>query len=151
MAFDKHLNLVLVDTEEFRTLRHKRGPEARAAIVEERQEKRSLGLIILRGDNVVSIAVEGPPPPEKRARTTGPGGMGAGGPGGAGRGNTMMGRGNGGNLPPPPGAPFGLGAAPVHGVGGMAGPPPGMGRGMGGPPPGMGRGMAPPGMGGPRY
>lgn len=47
--------------------------------------------------------------------------------------------------PPPPaagmpmqGAPMGLGAAPVHGVGGVMG---------GAPPPMMGRGMAPPGMG----
>ena len=114
----------MVDTEEFRTFRHKRGAEARAAIVEERQEKRSLGLIILRGETVVSIAVEGPPPPDKRARTTGPNAP------------RMMGRGAGmTNLPPPTGVPMGLGAAPVHGVGGMSGPPPGPP-----PPPGMGRG-----------
>ncbi|EED95042.1 predicted protein, partial [Thalassiosira pseudonana CCMP1335] len=81
LAFDKHLNLVLVDTEEFRTLRSSNsksnGGAGRAAIVEERQEKRSLGLIILRGENVVSIAVEGPPPPGVNAA----GRVNAGGPG----------------------------------------------------------------------
>ena len=104
LAFDKHLNLVLVDTEEFRTTLNKKD---RAAILEERVEKRSLGLIILRGENVVSMAVEGPPPPGAKKA------VGAGGPG--------MARGVGrGSLPPagaggPPqmgGAPMGLGAAP---------------------------------------
>lgn len=140
LAFDKHLNLVLVDAEEFRTLN-----KNRAAILEERVEKRSLGLIILRGENVVSMAVEGPPPPSSKGRA------GAGGPGmarGVGRGSLPPPPGGGRGMPPPPGgAPMGLGAAPVHGVGGMA--PPGMGMGMPPPPPGamgMGRGM-PPGMG----
>ena len=144
LAFDKHLNLVLCDTEEFRTLRTKGD---RSAVVEERQEKRSLGLIILRGETVVSIAVEGPPPPEKRPRLT------PGGPGlakSAGRGALPpMGFGV-----PPPGQipPMGLGSAPVHGVGvsvgmGMMGrgvpPPVVLPPGM--PPPvGMGRGMPPP-------
>lgn len=133
LAFDKHLNLVLVDAEEFRTL-HKN----RAAILEERVEKRSLGLIILRGENVVSMAVEGPPPPSAKARA-------AGGPGlarGVGRGHLpppSMG------MPPPGAAPMGLGAAPVHGVGGMA--PAGMGMPPPPPPGMMGRGMPPPGMG----
>jgi len=98
-----------------------------AAVIEERQEKRALGLIIVRGENVVSISVEGPPPPEKRAR------LAPGGPGvakGAGRGMVVQ--------PTASGAvPMGLGAAPVHGVGGM------MGRGIPPPmqPPGMGRGV----------
>ena len=71
LAFDKHLNLVLVDAEEFRTLKSKKGSAAtRAAIIEERQEKRSLGLIILRGENVVSLAVEGPPPPSSSAASS---------------------------------------------------------------------------------
>jgi len=139
MAFDKHLNLVLCDTDEFRTIRSKGGAEGRSAVVEERQEKRSLGLIILRGETVVSIAVEGPPPPDSRSRMT------PGGPGmakGAGRGM----------VPPPMGGqlvPPGLGAGPIHGVGGMGmAPPPGMGRGMPMPPGGMGRGMPPPPGGG---
>lgn len=126
LAFDKHLNLVLSDTEEFRTLR-KKGD--RSMVVEERKEKRNLGLIILRGENVVSIAVEGPPPPSASGR------LAPGGPGvavGAGRGSTNVLQGGAGV------APLGLGAAPVYGVG-MGIPPGGAGA-----PPGMGRGMPPP-------
>ena len=163
LAFDKHLNLVLVDAEEYRHAR-RGGPSSNgnkkknatgSAIIEERVEKRTLGLIILRGENVVSVAVDGPPPPRAAAASSagGPGvargvGRGAlpppaanGGSGGAGRGGRAA------------AAPMGLGAAPVHGVGGMMGmhpppPPPPGGMGMMPPPPGMmGRGMPPPGMG----
>ena len=124
LAFDKHLNLVLSEAEEFRTLKSKGG----AAMLEERTEKRSLGLILIRGENVISLAVEGPPPPSVTGKLT------PGGPGqaiGAGRG-----------MPPPPmghAPPTGLGAAPVHGVGGGLPPPPPPGA----MPPGMGRGMPP--------
>lgn len=160
LAFDKHLNLVLVDSEEYRSVRSKAknssSSSSRAAIVEERVEKRTLGLIILRGENVVSVAVEGPPPPNIKAANKSAG-VGENAVPGVARG---AGRGG---MPPqqPPstssfggavGAPMGLGAAPVHGVGMMGGmtmpPPPGppqpmmmmMGRGMPPPPPGMGRG-----------
>jgi small nuclear ribonucleoprotein B and B' len=127
LAFDKHMNLVLSEAEEFRTLRSK------GAVVEERLEKRTLGLVLIRGENVISLAVEGPPPPSVTGKLT---------PGGPG-----MARGAGrGVVPPPPAgglsAPVGLGAAPVAGVGapGMVPPPP---PGVGGFPPGMGRGMPP--------
>lgn len=132
LAFDKHLNLVLSEAEEFRVLR-----KSGAALLEERTERRSLGLVLIRGENVVSLAVEGPPPPSKSG-TKGaiPGG-------GGGVGANVMGRGRGmsGNGPPQQRgvAPMGLGAAPMHGVGapGMLPPPPPpggsmfMGRGRG--------------------
>ena len=131
LAFDKHLNLVLSDAEEFRLLR-----KGGAAVIEERTEKRSLGLVLIRGENVVSLAVEGPPPPSVTGKSAAPSGG--------------MARGRGVPMPsgPPPmgGVPMGLGAAPVHGVGapGMGMPPPPPPPPGGGlPPPGMGRGMPP--------
>mmetsp|Transcript_2450 Transcript_2450/g.3586 ORF Transcript_2450/g.3586 Transcript_2450/m.3586 type:complete len:181 (+) Transcript_2450:174-716(+) len=147
LAFDKHLNLVLSEAEEFRTTKKSKQV---SSIVEEKQEKRLLGLVLVRGENVVSLAVEGPPPPSSSGKLM------PGGPGmarGAGRGGAM-------HVPPPPQTntnmppmgvpPPGLGAAPVHGVGappmvggggGPPPPPPGMGGGPPPPPPGMGRGM----------
>lgn len=134
MAFDKHMNMVLGDTEEFRTLKTK----VKTNVSEERIEKRHLGLVLLRGENVVSLTVEGPPlAPENE--TVGPSGPGV---------ARAAGRG----IPAAPlGAPpMGL-VAPMRGIGG---PAPGMmqpgqvaaqaqaqsygrGRGIPGPPPGM--------------
>lgn len=127
LAFDKHLNLVLSEAEEFRILR-----KGGAALLEERTEKRSLGLVLIRGENVVSLAVEGPPPPSITGKTSAVGMA-------RGRGGPMVG------APPGGAAPMGLGAAPVHGIGapGMMPPPPPPPPGGGLPPPGMGRGMPP--------
>ena len=60
--------MVQGDAEEFRTLKGKKGGS-------EREEKRPLGLIILRGENVVALSVEGPPPQEDKrsAPVAGPG------------------------------------------------------------------------------
>lgn len=89
------------DTEEYRKIKSKKG----SGITMEKEEKRVLGLIILRGDSVVSMSIEGPPPPEDSETIT------PGGPGVA----RAAGRG----LPVAPlaGAPMGLGG-PVRGVGG---------------------------------
>lgn len=103
MAFDRHMNLVLGDTEEYRKIKSKKGQ----GISEDREEKRTLGLIVLRGDSVVSLTIEGPPPPDEDEKNT---------PGGPG-----LGRAAGRGLPIAPlaGAPAGLGG-PVRGLGGPA-------------------------------
>ena len=61
MAFDRHMNLVLGDCEEHRPLPPRKGEK------EPRSQRRVLGLVLLRGDEVLSLAVEGPPP---QARVT---------------------------------------------------------------------------------
>ncbi|KAH7818016.1 LSM domain containing protein [Monocercomonoides exilis] len=54
MATDKYMNLVLADTEEFRPFKSKKG-------VEEKEIKRPLGFILLRGEYAVSVTPEVPP------------------------------------------------------------------------------------------
>ncbi|KAJ4487451.1 hypothetical protein C8R41DRAFT_836798 [Lentinula lateritia] len=88
LAFDKHMNLVLAECEEFRRVRPKKkaGDESAPA---EQELKRTLGLVILRGETVVSLSVEGPPPVvDDDKKNTLPVGPGRGMP--AGRGMGMM-------------------------------------------------------------
>jgi small nuclear ribonucleoprotein B and B' len=61
LAFDRHMNLVLADCEEFRRVRPKKKAGESEAPAEQ-EMKRTLGLVILRGETVVSLSVEGPPP-----------------------------------------------------------------------------------------
>lgn len=60
LAYDKHMNLVIVDCEEFRRVKSKKSNAEEAGATTE--QKRTLGLVIIRGEVVVSISVEGPPP-----------------------------------------------------------------------------------------
>jgi small nuclear ribonucleoprotein B and B' len=60
MAFDKHMNLIIADAEEYRRV----GGKGKGK--EEKIQKRTLGLLLLRGENIVSLSIEGPPPPEVR-------------------------------------------------------------------------------------
>jgi small nuclear ribonucleoprotein B and B' len=61
LAFDRHMNIVLGDAEEFRRLPPKKGvPEA------EREVRRPLGLVLVRGEEVISLTVEGPPATDDR-------------------------------------------------------------------------------------
>jgi len=156
LAFDKHMNIVLADTEEFRRVKRKatksNAPGSSGAPMVEVDEKRTLGLIILRGTNIVSCSVEGPPPSDPSARlgTSAPGGVVP----------PTMAAGPGISRPAGRGLPVGLGG-PAAGVGGPApagfggfppagfpgGAPPGFpGRGAPGGPPGF---APPPGFGGP--
>ncbi|GAB4821929.1 hypothetical protein N2152v2_008975 [Parachlorella kessleri] len=98
MAFDRHMNLVLGDAEEFRKLPPKKGMSE-----EDRETRRVLGLVILRGDEVIDLTIEGPPPADESRIAKGQ--VAPGGPG--------LGRAAGRGMPAP--AP---GAAPA----GLAGP-----------------------------
>ncbi|KAG9070702.1 hypothetical protein KI688_008241 [Linnemannia hyalina] len=100
LAFDKHMNLVLSDCEEFRKIKTKAGSSGTAA--QEQEHKRTLGLVILRGETIVSMRVEAPPPTLEGQQARLPqvyAGTGMAAPAGQ--------------------APFGL-AGPVRGVGGPA-------------------------------
>jgi len=149
LAFDKHMNLVLADTEEFRRVKRKAtkgaqsapGSSAPPALVET-EEKRTLGLTIVRGTHIISCSVDGPPPADPSAR------LGASAPGGTGGVPPTLAAGPGISRPAGRGLPVGL-SGPAVGVGGP--PPPGGFGGFpsggfpGGPPPGFGGRGGPPG------
>ncbi len=139
----QHMNLVLADTEEFRRVRRKPTKGAQSApgssstpALVETEEKRTLGLTIVRGTHIVSCSVDGPPPADPSAR------LGASAPGGAGGAPPTLAAGPGISRPAGRGLPVGLGG-PAAGVGGPA--PPG---GFPGFPPGGFPGGAPPGFAG---
>ena len=138
----QHMNLVLADTEEFRRVKRKpakgaqSAPGSSAPALIESEEKRTLGLTIVRGTHIVSCSVDGPPPADPSAR------LGASAPGGAGGAPPTLAAGPGISRPAGRGLPVGLGG-PAAGVGGPA--PPG---GFPGFPPGGFPGGAPPGFAG---
>jgi hypothetical protein len=133
------MNLVLADTEEFRRIKSKTkkagAPGTSTMVDAEQEEKRTLGLTIVRGTHVISLSVDGPPPADPSAR------LGTSAPGGPPTSAAAMMSGPGISRPAGRGAPIGL-TGPAAGVGGPAppfppggfGPPPGF-AGRGGPPP----------------
>jgi small nuclear ribonucleoprotein B and B' len=65
------MNLVLGDCEEFRRL----PPSKSSKTTGDREKRRTLGFLLLRGEEVVSMTVEGPPlPDESRAKAVAAGG-----------------------------------------------------------------------------
>ena len=79
----QHMNIVLADTEEFRRVKRKQakpaapGAGSSSGATIETEEKRTLGLTIVRGAHIVSLSVESPPPADPSARLgkTAPGGI----------------------------------------------------------------------------
>ena len=142
------MNVVLADTEEFRRIKRKPAKSAPSQAATISEEKRTLGLVILRGLHIVSLSVEGPPPADPSTRLgANPAGSAAAGPGiarPAGRGLPIVG------MPPSLQGPMrsvGLGPPPP----GFGGPPPGAAPGFPGGPPPPGFQQPPPGFGGRGY
>lgn len=73
LAFDKHFNMVLANSEEFRLTKKSLlslKERSQSSVLQAEQpseasliteQKRSLGLIILRGENVISVTIDAPP------------------------------------------------------------------------------------------
>lgn len=93
LAFDAHMNLVLADSQEYRKIKSRKAKAkaaaaskaGKAAVEDEEdddlaassnapdailEQKRTLGLLILRGENIVSMAIEAPPPADDRKQAT---------------------------------------------------------------------------------
>eukprot|EP00461_Guttulinopsis_vulgaris_P000509 UN00509 len=58
LSFDKHMNIVLSDADEYRKVKSKTG--------EDKELKRHLGLVILRGENIISLTIDAPPLPKPK-------------------------------------------------------------------------------------
>lgn len=122
------MNIVLADTEEFRRSRRRgKGAPGASAPLTETEERRAIGLTIIRGTQVISLSVDGPPPADPATRLGATGGATT---------AAALAQGPGVARPAGRGMPTGL-TGPTPGVGpggpGFGGPfPPG---GFGGPPP----------------
>lgn len=69
----QHMNLVLADTEEFRRIKRRQNKSSAPGAsggneTVETEEKRTLGLTIVRGAHIISLSVESPPPADPSAR-----------------------------------------------------------------------------------
>ena len=65
-AFDKRMNVVLTNSTEFRRVRRRKddnNPDSPFVI---KEEKRNLGMIVMRGEHIVSMAAEGGQQPVAR-------------------------------------------------------------------------------------
>lgn len=125
MAFDKHMNMILGECEEFRQVKAKRGGGSDKKPAEQR---RYLGLVLLRGENVVSLSVAGPPKPRKVPERRGTAGTAR----GVGRGSLPPQVPAAGRLGMPPAGMMGIGLPPApRGAAPGFMPPAGMGRGRG--------------------
>lgn len=60
LAFDKHMNLVLAECDEFRRVKRKGGAKAQQDQDDDEEDemKRTLGLVILRGETIVTLSGE---------------------------------------------------------------------------------------------
>ncbi|KAG4305671.1 hypothetical protein PORY_001227 [Pneumocystis oryctolagi] len=112
LAFDKHMNMVLADCEEFRCVKRKVTKTAKDET--EIEERRTLGLTIIRGEFIVSISIEGPPPADALSRL-----------------NTLQ---PGPGMGHPAGRGLPVGVAPAMAPAGLTGPVRGVGTGMAAPP-----------------
>lgn len=73
LAFDKHMNLVVADTEEARITKKSYQELAKNKVggqVKVTEEKRFLGLIILRGEQVVNMTIVSGPTADIKKRLT---------------------------------------------------------------------------------
>jgi small nuclear ribonucleoprotein B and B' len=60
MAFDKYMNVVMSDTDEYRKVR---GKKDKAPV----EKRRALGFVIVRGETIISLQPDSPPAPKPRA------------------------------------------------------------------------------------